>query len=54
MTPIQYRNADVDGLSVFYRDAGPPDAPTFVLLHGFPTSSRMFRNLTRRLPTGTT
>ena len=45
MTPIHYRSADVDGLSVFYREAGPRDAPTFVLLHGFPTSSRMFRNL---------
>jgi pimeloyl-ACP methyl ester carboxylesterase len=35
----------VDGLDIFYREAGPKDAPTILLLHGFPTSSRMFRNL---------
>jgi pimeloyl-ACP methyl ester carboxylesterase len=35
----------VDGLSVFYREAGAPDAPTLLLLHGFPSSSHMFRNL---------
>ncbi len=43
--PVHYRNADVDGLNVFYREAGDPSAPTFVLLHGAPTSSFMFRNL---------
>ena len=35
----------VGGLDVFYREAGPKDAPTILLLHGFPTSSHMFRNL---------
>ena len=45
MTDIAYRTADVDGLSVFYREAGAPDAPTLLLLHGFPSSSHMFRNL---------
>jgi pimeloyl-ACP methyl ester carboxylesterase len=42
---IAYRNATVDGLNIFYREAGPADAPTVVLLHGFPTSSHMYRNL---------
>lgn len=40
-----HRTATVDGVSVFYREAGPKHAPVIVLLHGFPTSSRMFRNL---------
>jgi pimeloyl-ACP methyl ester carboxylesterase len=40
-----YRKATVDGVGIFYREAGPPDAPVFLLLHGFPTSSHMFRNL---------
>jgi pimeloyl-ACP methyl ester carboxylesterase len=40
-----YRTAEIDGLTVFYREAGPKDAPVILLLHGFPTSSRMFRNL---------
>jgi pimeloyl-ACP methyl ester carboxylesterase len=40
-----YRTTDVEGVAIFYREAGPPDAPTIVLLHGFPTSSHMFRNL---------
>ena len=40
-----YRTLDVDGLEIFYREAGPRDAPTILLLHGFPTSSHMFRNL---------
>ena len=42
---IHYRTARVDGLDIFYREAGPPDAPTILLLHGFPTSSHMFRDL---------
>jgi pimeloyl-ACP methyl ester carboxylesterase len=45
MTPIAYRTADVDGLKVFYREAGPASAPKLLLLHGFPTSSHMFRDL---------
>ena len=45
MTDIAYRTADVDGLSVFYREAGAADAPTLLLLHGFPSSSHMFREL---------
>ena len=40
-----YRTATVDGVSMFYREAGPADAPVVLLLHGFPTSSHMFRNL---------
>lgn len=40
-----YRTAVVDGVSLFYREAGPADAPVVLLLHGFPTSSHMYRNL---------
>jgi pimeloyl-ACP methyl ester carboxylesterase len=40
-----YRTAMVDGVSIFYREAGPAAGPVVVLLHGFPTSSHMFRNL---------
>jgi len=42
---VYYRTAKVDGLDIFYREAGAKDAPTILLLHGFPTSSHMFRNL---------
>lgn len=42
---IGYRTATIDGLEIFYREAGPRDAPAVLLLHGFPTSSHMFRNL---------
>jgi pimeloyl-ACP methyl ester carboxylesterase len=42
---IAYRHAAVGGHKVFYREAGKPDAPTILLLHGFPSSSHMFRNL---------
>jgi pimeloyl-ACP methyl ester carboxylesterase len=45
MTKIVYRTANVDGFKVFYREAGPGNAPTLLLLHGFPTSSHMFREL---------
>ncbi|MEU8986740.1 alpha/beta hydrolase [Streptomyces sp. NPDC048558] len=45
MTTIHHRYATVRGQRLFYREAGPSDAPTVVLLHGFPTSSFMFRNL---------
>jgi pimeloyl-ACP methyl ester carboxylesterase len=48
-TAIQYRTIQVDGLSIFYREAGPKDAPTILLLHGFPSSSRMFSPLFERL-----
>ncbi len=44
-----YRTVKVDGLSIFYREAGPKDAPTILLLHGLPSSSRMFEPLLRRL-----
>jgi pimeloyl-ACP methyl ester carboxylesterase len=44
-----YRTVKVDGLSLFYREAGPKDAPTLLLLHGFPSSSRMFEPLFARL-----
>lgn len=40
-----YKTVKIDGLDIFYREAGPKDAPTIILLHGFPTSSHMFRNL---------
>jgi pimeloyl-ACP methyl ester carboxylesterase len=40
-----HRTLDVDGLKIFYREAGDPDAPTLLLLHGFPASSHMFRDL---------
>ena len=40
-----YHTMQIDGVGVFYREAGPKDAPTIVLLHGFPTSSVMFKNL---------
>jgi pimeloyl-ACP methyl ester carboxylesterase len=45
LPPTFYRTAEVDGLTIFYRETGPTDAPVILLLHGFPTSSRMFRNL---------
>eukprot|EP01035_Chromulina_nebulosa_P039305 gene39305-53129_t len=41
----QYRTTKIDGVDVFYREAGPDDGPVVLLLHGFPTSSHMFRNL---------
>jgi pimeloyl-ACP methyl ester carboxylesterase len=44
-----YKTAKVDDLDIFYREAGSRDAPTILLLHGFPTSSHMFRNLIMRL-----
>ena len=40
-----HRTTTIDGVSIFYREAGPADAPVVLLLHGFPTSSHMFRNL---------
>ena len=43
--PTRHKTINVDGLDIFYREAGPKNAPTILLLHGFPTSSHMFRNL---------
>jgi len=45
MTQTHYRTVAVDGLDIFYREAGPSDAPTLLLLHGFPSSSHMYRDL---------
>lgn len=42
---VHYRTKHIDGIELFYREAGPANAPTVVLLHGFPTSSNMYRNL---------
>ncbi len=42
---VLHRTIEIDGLEIFYREAGPEGAPTILLLHGFPTSSHMFRNL---------
>jgi pimeloyl-ACP methyl ester carboxylesterase len=47
--PTSYRTVQVDGLSIFYREAGPKGAPTILLLHGLPSSSRMFEPLFKRL-----
>jgi pimeloyl-ACP methyl ester carboxylesterase len=47
--PVCYRTAQVDGVSIFYREAGPADAPVLVLLHGLPSSSRMYEPLLSRL-----
>ncbi|HEV8233638.1 MAG TPA: alpha/beta hydrolase [Gemmatimonadaceae bacterium] len=47
--PTDYRTVQIDGLSIFYREAGPKDAPTILLLHGLPSSSRMFEPLFARL-----
>ena len=47
--PTFYRTTQIDGLSIFYREAGPKDAPTILLLHGLPSSSRMFEPLFARL-----
>jgi pimeloyl-ACP methyl ester carboxylesterase len=46
---VEHRTATIDGLSIFYREAGPRDAPTIVALHGFPSSSFMYRELLPRL-----
>jgi pimeloyl-ACP methyl ester carboxylesterase len=49
--PVHYNTLRVNELDIFYREAGPQTAPTILLLHGFPTSSNMFRNLIPRLAT---
>src|SRR5262249_6413726 len=46
---VMYKTAKVKGLDIFYREAGSPTNPTLLLLHGFPTSSQMFRNLIPQL-----
>ena len=48
-TQTLHKTVQVDGVEIFYREAGPKDAPTVLLLHGFPTSSHMFRNLIPQL-----
>ncbi len=46
---VTYRSVTVDGLKIFYREAGPKDGPVILLLHGLPSSSRMFEPLLTRL-----
>ena len=48
-TQVHYKTTTVDGLTIFYREAGSPAAPTLLLLHGYPTSSHMFRDLIPQL-----
>src|SRR5438874_12194386 len=48
-TPVSYRTVQVDDLSIFYREAGPKDAPALLLLDGLPSSSRMYEPLLQRL-----
>ena len=45
ISKVAHRTVKVGDLDIFYREAGPKDAPAMLLLHGFPTSSQMFRNL---------
>src|SRR5262245_31084610 len=49
MGTVTYRKVDVGGIQIFYREAGPKDARTILLLHGFPTASHMFRDLIPQL-----
>jgi pimeloyl-ACP methyl ester carboxylesterase len=49
MSTTRYQSVAVDGLNIFYREAGPANAPTVLLLHGFPSSSRMYEPLFSRL-----
>lgn len=49
MSAIKFRTADVDGFKIFYREAGPADAPKLLLLHGFPSAGHMFRDLIPQL-----
>ena len=49
LTQVRYRRRVVDGVGIFYREAGDPSNPTVVLLHGFPSSSHMFRDLIPKL-----
>lgn len=52
MNAVRYRTVDVDGHAIFYREAGDRANPTLLLLHGFPSSSHMFRDLIPRLADG--
>lgn len=45
LCPVHYRYVDADGVRVFYREAGNPERPTLLLLHGYPSSSHQFRDL---------
>ena len=45
MGKVYFRKVDVDGFKIFYREAGPEDAPKLLLLHGFPSAGHMFRDL---------
>src|SRR5258705_3788733 len=49
MHKVSFRKADVEGFNIFYREAGPTDAQTLLLLHGFPSASHLFRDLIPRL-----
>lgn len=49
ITDVKYRGAKIQGINIAYREAGNPERPTIVLLHGFPTSSHMFRELLPKL-----
>jgi pimeloyl-ACP methyl ester carboxylesterase len=49
MVTVHHRTVSVNGHDVFYREVGPEGAPVFLLLHGYPTSSHMFRHLIRAL-----
>jgi pimeloyl-ACP methyl ester carboxylesterase len=51
-TPVLHKTVNIDRLNIFYREAGSPENPTVLLLHGFPTSSQMFRNLMPQLAGG--
>ena len=48
-TKVSFKTVAVNGFKIFYREAGDPQKPTVLLLHGFPTSSHMFRNLIPQL-----
>jgi pimeloyl-ACP methyl ester carboxylesterase len=49
MRRVSFRKVDVDGFNIFYREAGPKDAPVLLLLHGFPSAGHMFRDLIPKL-----
>lgn len=48
---VRYQHVDADGVRIFYREAGDPSAPVLLLLHGFPSSSHMYRDLLPLLAT---